>query len=494
MSGSGISSEALLWALFLVIAFPAVTLALGEMIMRLRRQNRPVASPLSAVRNLVLPALALMLVLTKVAGFHGALTTVKLLQTLLWLFIIHTSLSFFNVALFAGAKEGTWQSNAPKLFIDLARLLLVLICAAILLSTVWNQDLTRVVAALGVGSIVIGLALQDPVGNLFSGIVLMLERPLKVGDYVKIGDSTGEVLETNWRSVHVVVRNRGLLIVPNGMLAKSSFSNYSRPVKVFAESLVLGFSVNDPPNKVKRILKETALRTPLVASDPAPSVRLHAYAASSIEYRVTLRVTDDWNKLRYAVDEFKTLVWYAAKRYGLSMPFPAQTTIMVDKKELEAETQGPMPADALQAFPRFSLSNGSLNGSEIQNSEVKHYAKGEKVVVEGGHLPGIHLILKGKVLLTAKDGTGAELEIARLERGEFFGEKAVLASEASDVTVTALDDLELLLLDTDALHAMLDRLPQLSREIGNVMETRRRALQGARANKNAQRNRAATSS
>lgn len=482
MFESGISRESLIWAVSLGIIVPVLIAALGEMVMRLRAQGRAVASPLSAVRSLVLPTLATLLVLINVAGYPEDNNAVRIVQTLLSWFVIHTVLSFLNVLLFSGTKEGSWQSNVPQLFVDLARTLIVLISSAVVLSTVWKLDLGQVVAALGVGSIVVGLALQDPVGNLFSGIVLMFERPIKVGDYVKIENEYGEVCETNWRSVHVNVMGKGVLVVPNGLLAKASFSNLSRPVKVYYETVTLAFSRDDSPNKVKRILLETALRTPNIVRDPAPEVSLHCFSGFAVDYEVTLAVTDDWNRLRFAVDEFMTLVWYAARREGLTMPIPSSLAINATKQEVDAEAHSPIPSKDLEIFPRFQLTNGATQGKGMPKSAIRSFAKGEDVLVEGERLPGIYLILSGTVQLAARDNLGKEAEIAKLSRGEFFGEKAMLG-EASDYTAKALDDLDLLLLDSQSLEEMLDRAPQLSREIGSVMETRRRALQAIRGSR-----------
>jgi CRP-like cAMP-binding protein len=110
---------------------------------------------------------------------------------------------------------------------------------------------------------------------------------------------------------------------------------------------------------------------------------------------------------------------------------------------------------------------------------VQHFAKGEQIIVEGGVLPGIYLILRGKISLSV-DAGDKKVEIAQVGGGEFFGEKAAIAGGLSDTTATALEDLELLVLDTDTLQTLLARTPPLSREIGSVMEARRRALRGLR--------------
>jgi len=141
MRGVSLFDNELFWALVLIIGFPVATAALGEIIMRLRRRGRSLAAPLALVRNLVLPTLALLLFLLQVLGQDRTASSVRLVETLFWFFVINAVLSALNVLLFAGAREGTWQSRMPKLFIDLVRVIIVLILAAIMLSTVWNWTL-----------------------------------------------------------------------------------------------------------------------------------------------------------------------------------------------------------------------------------------------------------------------------------------------------------------------------------------------------------------
>src|SRR5262249_18829779 len=150
----------------------------------------------------------------------------------------------------------------PRLMQDLVRLVVILIGLGVVLSLVWGTNLTGLLAALGLGSLVIGLALQDPLGNLFSGLMLLFERPFSVGDFVKIGETTGKVVQVSWRAVHILVRKTEISIVPNSTLSKGTFTNFSRPNRDYADQLILGFSYDDPPNKVKRILRRLALETP----------------------------------------------------------------------------------------------------------------------------------------------------------------------------------------------------------------------------------------
>jgi small-conductance mechanosensitive channel len=468
------------WAAAIIVVFPLSSVVLGEVILRLKRARHALAAPLGAIRSVVMPALVILIVMLEVVGWDRQSISVRLVETVLCLVIVHTSLSFLNGILFVGAKEDSWQAKFPHLFVDLIRVLVVLVAAAIALSTIWGQDLAQLVEALGVGTICIGLALQQPLGNLFSGIFLMIERPVSVGDWIKFESGLGKVVQTNWRAIHLQTRDGNLIVIPNGSLAKGMFTNFSRPARQYRKTVGFGFSYDDPPNKVKMVLKETALRTPGVLAYPAPHVHLADFADSYNLYNVKISMDDFGNALDI-LDEFRTRVWYASERHGLNMPYPTQVHI----SETE-QAERPLSTQVIEAFPRFDLRDRGSPDSGGPRSTVKLYAKGEQVVREGERLAGIHLILEGTAKLTASDGTGKDASIATLGRGEFFGEKTLVSGQLSDVTVTVLDDLEVLVLQASALHSIIDRTPHLAREIAQVMESRRNAVSSLRANLSSQ--------
>jgi CRP-like cAMP-binding protein len=116
----------------------------------------------------------------------------------------------------------------------------------------------------------------------------------------------------------------------------------------------------------------------------------------------------------------------------------------------------------------------------VSRQAVQYFAKGEQIIAEGDVLPGIYLVLKGRASMTVQVAGRGKVEIAQVGEGEFFGERTAFASRVSDTTATALEDLELLVIDAETLQSLVAGSPPLSREIGSVMEARRQALRGIR--------------
>ncbi|HIK44364.1 MAG TPA: mechanosensitive ion channel, partial [Leptolyngbyaceae cyanobacterium M65_K2018_010] len=235
------------WVLALVLGFPLVMLVLGELILQQERRRRPIAAPLRILRSWVFPSLALFVLLYKVIGLPRPEVWVRISETLLWITVIYAALTLLNIILFEDAPEGSWQAKVPQLFRDLGRFVLVLVGAAIVLSTVWGANLGGLLTALGVGSLVIGLALQGSLGNIFSGISLLFEQPFTLGEWIQVGDRLGRVVEINWRSIHLETVSGDLVVVPNSEIAQGSFTNFSRPEPTYEKEIDVAFSYDDPP-------------------------------------------------------------------------------------------------------------------------------------------------------------------------------------------------------------------------------------------------------
>jgi CRP-like cAMP-binding protein len=125
-------------------------------------------------------------------------------------------------------------------------------------------------------------------------------------------------------------------------------------------------------------------------------------------------------------------------------------------------------------FPQFAGATDGGSSRLLSRAVIRHYAKGERVASVGQNLEGLYLILKGQASLAVLDHEGLELEISRIREGEYFGEQGILRGRASDISVTALEDLQVLVLDAASLEVLLDRMPRLAREIGSLMDIRRR--------------------
>ena len=466
-----LSDDWLLWGTILIVGFPLLMLGLGELTLRLDRRRRPLVKVVRELRNWVFPLAGLFFLLTKVLGLEQDQLPIQLVETLAWIALIAAALSFANIVLFTDAKPNSWQANMPKLFRDLIRTLLILVGGALVLSTVFNQDLGGLVATLGIGGIVIGLALQDTLGNLFSGVALLFERPFEIGDWLEVDGAQGKVIEVNWRSVHLVTRDLEQLVVPNSALASAVIRNYSKPAARCVLPVDIGFSYDDPPNKVKRVMREAALDTKGVLSNPSPVVQTISYDDFSIAYRVRLFI-DDFDQEKAIRDDFVTRIWYAARRSGLAIPFPIRDVFHHQAPKVSSDDSLRRLANYMKSLPSLAMVEDEVLEEISPQVTLTHFGRGESILVQGQVGVKVHFILAGRATVFATSAEGRRQPVAELSRGDFFGYAALLANEPSANSVSATEDLEVLVIETDAVQRMLNKSPRFAQQLGAVVAAR----------------------
>ena len=462
----------LIWGLGLTFGFPLVMVLLSEILHRLDVRRRPLSEPVRHLRNITLPLLSLFIFLEKMVGLPPADTAVKTTETLMFISVLFALLSLANVMLFAEASATSWRARVPKLFLDLSRAFFVFVGLGMVLAFVWEADLKAFFAALGIGSLVIGLALKDTLGNLFSGIALLFEKPFVNGDIIRVGEREGTVKEMTWRSTWIHVgRTNSLLVIPNIDLTQEPLINLSR-LGHHLVRIPISFSYSDPPNKVKQAMLETAAIVPGVLPEPAPWVITTGYADFAINYQVVFAV-QHYPAKSDAENEFLSRVWYAAQRHGLTIPFPIQT-VYHHKADalggLNAVYEKLATVATLQAMPETELQELSVA------SALKRFARNELVLRKGDSSVPLYLIIEGEALLSTPDKRGVEREVARLTHGEYIGIMQVTMGRPSTINVRALTDLLLVAIPGDAANRMLDRSPRLARDLGKVTEARRQAV------------------
>jgi small-conductance mechanosensitive channel len=464
-----------IWGIGLILGFQVLVVVLGEAIYRADREGRPLASLFRAIRNGVLPFLVFYVFLSKIIGLEADSAVMRSVATLFWISVIYAVLLFVNLLLFEQAAAGSWRARAPKLFQDLLRVLLVVIGAAIVLSVVWRRDLGGLVAALGVGSIVLGLALQETLGNLMSGIAMLFERPFAIGDWIEVGTKRGEIVQINWRSVHLRTIDRNLLVIPNSALGRETIVNFSAPTRLQTLRLSFTFALDDPPNRVKAMLQETALETPHVAAEPPPKAHAVEFQNDRIRYQAVLCL-DNPKMYRKLIDTYTTRVWYAAQRAGLRLPLP--TTLEYQFKEPPQVVRDIEPViSRLASVAALADLDPTRLRQLAEAAERLWYGSGETVVKQGEMSEAVYVIDAGRASTRYEDGAAGTSDILQLGEGELFGETALTRGQPNPASIVADTDLELLRIPLTSLEPLLEVHPQTAHQLANLIDLRADALQ-----------------
>ncbi len=437
-----------------------------------RRQSSPLVDVLRGLRNLVLPFGLGWFVIVPLLGYPQSSVYAKSAQTLFWVSVLWVGTSSVKLMFFTRAEGSTWRARVPGLFINLTQVSLIVVGVALVIAGVWNQNLGALLATLGVGSLVVGLALQDTLGNLFSGISLLFEQPFSTGDWIGIGDLHGRVTNINWRAVHLETRERDLHVVPNSVLGKEVIHNFSRPTTSHGVILRVGFSYDDPPNDVKRMLRDICADVSGILKWGV-SVRTIGYGDFSISYDVRFFI-DDYLRQPEIEEDYMSRVWYATRRNGFTIPFPIRTVHhqalpprpVVDKIEAAEQT--------LSKLPLFQDLEPEEVRALAERARLLEFAAQDAIVREGEPGDSMYLIERGAVLVRRAHGRSVRT-LAELGIGAYFGEMSLLTGELRSATVIAKTDARALIIPKTAVQPILEARPKLAESFAEVVEERSRA-------------------
>src|SRR5438105_1415466 len=201
----------------------------------------------------------------------------------------------------------------PRLLRSLLAWAGTFVVAAVVLRLEYRLNLSSLLATSAVLSVVLGFALQETLGNLFSGLTLHAEQPFDRGDWISFNKYYGRVVDVGWRSTHIVTMENDDLTVPNSLLAREPVVNHSRPSAVEVVELMIGVDLEVAPGRAKEVLLEAVRGCPLAMEKPPALVQLATFTDHGATYRVRFLI-EDHDGARAARDQVLTAVWYALRR------------------------------------------------------------------------------------------------------------------------------------------------------------------------------------
>ena len=470
-----------IYGILLMVCIPLIVVVVNEVTYLAKKKDKRFSPPLNTFKNIILPLVAMSIVFTQVLEYPRGSTLMKLLETFIWILVINILLSLVNVFFFSGRNSSGSKTKVPQLFLDIFRVVMVLFGAAIVLSMVWGADLGGLVTALGLGSFVIGLALQDTLGNLFSGIALVYEKPFSEGDYIEVEDQRGRVIEMNWRAIRMETREKELIVIPHLVIGQGTIKNFSRPSKVHIMKTEIGFSHQNPPNKVKEALMQTCYATPGILHEPEPEVKTNEYTESKVVYEVEFAISD-FKDHEDIMDDFMSRVWYTSRRHNLVMPMSQMVVHhahqMTDKDKFKLNQL----ESSLRKLPQMLPIEQSNVNELIDGSEIQYFGTGEKVIQQGDPTGSLYVILEGEAVLETTTENMETVEIGKLGHGDFFGEITVFTKKFSSFSVRAEEDLKVITVSQNEVLDMIELNPRLAEHLDEMMDARRNKIEEYRQN------------
>lgn len=198
----------------------------------------------------------------------------------------------------------------------------VVLIGLIVILRIIGIDLTTLAVFAGAVGVGLGLGLKDLANNFISGLFLLIERPLRSGDIVKIGAHEGEVSSIGMRSLSLRTFDNQMVIIPNSAVTGEAFTNWTHQDRVLRTMLLIGVSYDADPHAAKAIIERTVHEHEAVLKEPEPSVLLWEFADSALNFRVYYFVDIGQNSGLKTRDQILFTIWDRFKEAGISIPYP----------------------------------------------------------------------------------------------------------------------------------------------------------------------------
>jgi len=362
-----------------------------------------------------------------------------------------------------------------KLVQDLLAGVIYLAALFAIVSYVLDLPIQGLLATSGVVAIILGLALQSTLGDVFSGIVLSFSRPYRPGDWISVeGGTDGRVIEMNWRATSILTARRDLAIVPNSTIAKSKIVNVSSPSGLHGTTVTVQLDAKTPPSRCSEILEHAIRNCRLIVATPAPTITVKAINATYIEFEIAFFVEELASTVKAQNELFDFIYRHlAAADIDLASP---QNGPIADGDVRKSGTGIDRLLELVAIFATFTPEERSVIAAKLKE---KSYDEGEILVAPGAVLQSLFIVGNGVLSFTREEIEG-DIELLRLGPGDHFGEIGMLTGAGAVAKLSALIPTTVYELAKADLTPILEARPQVAQELCRAL-ARRQAVAGLEA-------------
>lgn len=341
------------------------------------------------------------------------------------------------------------------------------------LAFVFGVPIGTLIATSGVFAIILGLALQNTLSDVFSGIALNLGRPYVLGDWIVLGDGTeGRVIETNWRSTHLRTKAHTVVALPNSFLAKLGLTNVSSPDERHGISLTVRFAPAMTPAAIAEVMRTVLDSCDAILKTPPPVVAIKSLDAIAIEVELNFAVAGVDERIATR-NQVLDLVYRQCKSIGLQLALPLSTTISFDglpRYELKASANI-TAIELIRSIPIFSALKREEQEALAETVTVRTYHKGDIIAREGEMLPCLMIVQAGVIVRQTGDDARPD-ELGHLAPGDFFGENGLLAGIVEASTLRAASRVVVYEIDQQSFAPLLIDRPEMAEDLAAILSSR----------------------
>jgi len=342
------------------------------------------------------------------------------------------------------------ERPVPRLPRDLTAMVLFSIAVLAIISTVFERDITSMLAASGVAGVIIGLALRTVILDLFMGLAIHIERPFKIGDWLMIHQNRvethiiAEVIEINWRTTRLRTTRNNMVVVPNSKMGDTIVTNYMEPKPHFRIDLDFTIDFEVPPERAMRVMTaglKAVADGEGILEDPAAEVRIKDSTLEGAEYEVRFFILPakiSPNEARHVVNRS---VLEHLVHSGIT-PAHAKEEIFLQRRERRA-LDASLDEDLYQLLTRtelFRKFNAAEFAAVFREMQKRDLAEGEVLYSQGAAGDSMFICLEGLLTSSINLPDEGAVKVETLRAGQHFGESSMFKGNGRTTTVTAEAD------------------------------------------------------
>ena len=396
-----------------------------------------------------------------------------IIKIVLWMALVIAVVRFIALLIFSTALRKSGPTEIATLLRTILSIIIYIVAFFIIFQSQYpNVQLAPLFTGSTIVGIVVGLALQDTLGNLFAGIALQADQPFQVGDVVNVSNrGTGVVEAVSWRGVKIRTFQSKVLVISNSVLGKE-FIEVAPKNNLNARIVFFSTIYSSSPAKTAQAVREAVRNAENVSNKVRPVVRIRNLGDSGIEWEIKYWI-DIYEKYNDTDALVRQRIWYALKREHIEFSFPTRTVHVEPRPEVPTEAElYNSHAESLAKVPVFAPLSEEEVEKLARGSMRRIFAPGEAIVRMGQEGRSMFVVTRGNVKVQITDNNMPKI-INRLTINDFFGEMSLLTGEPRSANVIAEDEVEVLEIRKGALKPIFEANPDLMSSVTEIIEERK---------------------
>ncbi len=401
----------------------------------------------------------------------------RIIKILFLMTIVISIVRIIITLIFGTALRNTSQNEIASLLKTVLSVIIYIVAFFIIFQTQYpNVPLAPLFTGSTILGIVVGLALQDTLGNLFSGIAIQADQSFQVGDTVIIGDrGFGEVESVSWRGVKIRTYQNKLLVMSNSVIGKEIIEIAPKG-NLNARVVRFNTIYANSPAKVIQTVREVVRQVDNVSPKRRPKVRIWNLGDNGIDWEVKYWVTD-YRRFNDTDAKIRERIWYAFEREGLDFAYPTRTIYtakQTDAQEVFVETADEI-CERINNVSVFAPLSTDETKRIAASARLRVFAPDEPIIREGQRGETMYIIHRGSVSVRIMEA-GQKKTINTLTVGDFFGEMSLFTGEPRTADVVADVETKVIEIQPSVLKSILEDNSELVKIISEIIEERRELL------------------